>query len=118
MVKAWTRHKTTEAVLNNGWRLAAVGGGWWLAVGGRWWLVAVTGGRLAICGGGRLVAVSGWRLVAVGGWRRLAVGGGRLAVGGWWPGLSLTKIKKESSRTALLYRGSQGRPALRSMYFA
>ena len=43
MVKIWTRHKTTETVLNNGWRLAVVGGGWW---------------QLAVCG---------WRLV-VGGW--------------------------------------------------
>ena len=49
MGKTLGRHKTTETVLNNGWRLAAVGG----------W---------------RLVAVGGWRLVAVGGWR-LAVGG-------------------------------------------
>ena len=24
MVKTWTRHKTAEAVLNNGWRLALV----------------------------------------------------------------------------------------------
>ena len=44
--------QTTETVLNNGWRLAAVGG----------W---------------RLVAVGSWRLVAVGGgWRRLVVLGG------------------------------------------
>ena len=28
IVKTWARHKTTETVLNNGWRLAAVGGGW------------------------------------------------------------------------------------------
>ena len=27
MVKTWARHKTTETVLNNGWRLA-VGGSW------------------------------------------------------------------------------------------
>ena len=27
MVKTWARHKTTETVLNNGWRLAV--GGWW-----------------------------------------------------------------------------------------
>ena len=33
MVKTRARHKTTEAVLNSGWRLAAVGGGRW-AVGG------------------------------------------------------------------------------------
>ena len=46
-----------ETVLNNGWRLVAVGG-WWLVVGG----------------GGRLAVGSGWRLV-VGGWRRWAVGG-------------------------------------------
>ena len=45
VVKTRARHKATETVLNNGWRLAAVG---------RW----------------RLVAVGGWRLVAVGGgWR-------------------------------------------------
>ena len=43
MVKTWAAHKTTETVLNNGWRLAAVGGGW------------------------RLVAVASWRLVAPGG---------------------------------------------------
>ena len=34
------RHKTTETVLNNGWRLVAVGG-WRLAVGG--WRLAVDG---------------------------------------------------------------------------
>ena len=34
MVKAWTRHKTTEALLNNGWRLAAAVGWWFVAVGG------------------------------------------------------------------------------------
>ena len=49
MAKTWARQKTTETVLNNGWRLAV--GGW------------------------RLVAVGGRRLVAVGGGRRLAVGG-------------------------------------------
>ena len=49
MVKTGARHKGTEAVWNDGWRLAAVGG-WRLAVGG--W---------------RLAAVGGWRL-AVGGW--------------------------------------------------
>ena len=39
MVKTWTRHKTTEARLNNGWWRLAVGGGWrWLAVGGPWGL--------------------------------------------------------------------------------
>ena len=36
MVKTWARHNTTEAVLNNGGRLAAVGS-WWLAVVGGWW---------------------------------------------------------------------------------
>ena len=62
LVKTCERHKTTDAVLNNGWRLA-VGGGW------------------------RVVAVGGWRLVAVGGGWLLAlvVGGGfRLAFGGPW----------------------------------
>ena len=34
MGKTWARHKTTETVLNNGWRLAAVGGGWRLVVPG------------------------------------------------------------------------------------
>ena len=34
MGKTWARHKTTEAVLNNVWRFAAVGGCWRLAVGG------------------------------------------------------------------------------------
>ena len=38
MVKTWARHKTTEPLLNNGWRLVAVGG-WRLAVGG--WRLAV-----------------------------------------------------------------------------
>ena len=57
MGKTWARHNTTEAFLNNGWRLLVVGG-WWLVVGSSWWLVAV----------------SGWQLVAVGGWW-LAVGG-------------------------------------------
>ena len=28
MVKTWARHKTTNSMLNNGWRLVAVGG-WW-----------------------------------------------------------------------------------------
>ena len=42
MVKAWARHKTTETVLNNGWRLV-VGRRWRLAVGGSWRLV-VPGG--------------------------------------------------------------------------
>ena len=32
MFKTWARHKTTETVLNNGWRLVAVGGGWRLVV--------------------------------------------------------------------------------------
>ena len=34
MVKTRASHKTTEALLNNGWRLVAVGGGWRLAVCG------------------------------------------------------------------------------------
>ena len=64
MVKTWARHKTPETVLENGWRLAAVGG----------W-------RLAVVGGGWRLAVSDWWRLAIGGWR-LAVGGGwRLAVG-------------------------------------
>ena len=42
---------TTEAALNNGWRLAAVVGEWRLAVGGRW--------RLAV-GGERRLVVGGW----------------------------------------------------------
>ena len=63
VVKTWGRHTTTETLLNNGWRLAAVGGWWRLAVGA-WWVLA---------------AVGGWRLVAVGNWQ--------LAVGGPW-GLS------------------------------
>ena len=41
-VKTWTRHKTTETALNNGWRLPAVGG---------WWSVAVGGWRLLVLGG-------------------------------------------------------------------
>ena len=64
MVKTWAGHKTTETVVNNGWRLAAVGG----------W-------RLAAVGGWRLAAVGGWRL-AVGGWRLAVCGVGR--VGGRW----------------------------------
>ena len=48
MVKTWAGHKTTETVLNNGWRLAAVGG-WLLAVGG-WRLVAVGHRRLVVLG--------------------------------------------------------------------
>ena len=47
MVKTWT-HTTTEALLNNGWWLAAVGG---------WWRLAV----------------DGWQLVVVGGWWPLGV---------------------------------------------
>ena len=56
IVKTWARYKTTQTVLNNGWRLAAVGG--WrrlAAVGGGWWLAAV----------------GSWRLVVLGGWRVL-----------------------------------------------
>ena len=41
MVKIWARHKTTETVLNNGWRLAAVGA---------CWLVVVDDWRLAVVG--------------------------------------------------------------------
>ena len=41
MANTWARHKTTKTGLNNGWRLAAVGGGWRLAVGGWWSLGAV-----------------------------------------------------------------------------
>ena len=59
MVKTWARHKATETVLDNGWRLAAVGG-WRLVAVGSWWLVV--GG-----GWGRLVFGSWWWLV-VGSW--------------------------------------------------
>ena len=38
MVKTWARHNTTEAVLNSGWRLMAVGGWRLVAVGGPWGL--------------------------------------------------------------------------------
>ena len=62
MVKTWARHKT-EALLNNGWRLATVGGWWQLAVVGGWWL-----------------AVGGWWRLAISGWQWAAVGGGRLVV--------------------------------------
>ena len=55
VVKTWARHKTTETVLNNGWRLVAVGN-WRLAVGCGWW---------------RWAAGGWWRLAAVGGWRSL-----------------------------------------------
>ena len=41
MVKTWVRHKTTEALLNDGWRLVAVGGWWRLEVGG--WRLVVGG---------------------------------------------------------------------------
>ena len=105
MVKTWARHETTEAVLNNGWRLAAVGGWQRLAVGGNWRLVAVGGGwRLVVVDGRRLAAQlavgGGWRLAVGGGWWWAAVGGWRLAAGGS-QGLSLTKEKKEFLRTAL-----------------
>ena len=84
MVMTWAGHKTREALLNNDWRLAAVGGWRRLAVG-RWWLLVV----------------SGWRLVVHGGWR-VAVGGGwRLAVGGPC-GLSFTEKKLRFLRTALI----------------
>ena len=43
MVKTWARHKTTETVLKNGWRLAAVGGGWRLVALGAWQLVVLGG---------------------------------------------------------------------------
>ena len=42
LVKTWARHKTTETILSNGWRLTAVGS-WWLVVGG-WQLVVLGGG--------------------------------------------------------------------------
>ena len=42
MVNTWATHKTTEAVLNSGWRLVAVGG---------WRLVAVGGWQLVVLGG-------------------------------------------------------------------
>ena len=65
-VKTWARHKTTETVLNNGWRLAAVGG----------WRLAADGSRQLVGGGGwRLAVGSWWQLVAVSGGWRLAVGG-------------------------------------------
>ena len=32
MVKTWARHKTTEALLNNSWRLVAVGGPYGLSL--------------------------------------------------------------------------------------
>ena len=50
MVKTWTGHNTTEALLTNGWRLA-VSGWWQLAVAGSWRLVAVGGSRLVVGGG-------------------------------------------------------------------
>ena len=63
-VKTWPRHKTTEALLNNGWQVAV--GGW---------------RRLAV----GVARVRVWRLVVVG-------GGWRLVVPGGCPqGLSLTK---------------------------
>ena len=58
MVKTWARRKTTETVLNNGWRLRAAGGWWRLAVGGGW--------QLVVGGGWQLVTVSGcWSLGAI-----------------------------------------------------
>ena len=107
MVKTRARHKTTETVLHNGWRLVAVGG-WGLVVGGGW--------RLAV-GGGWWLAVGGWWRLVVGGWWRLAVGGrwrlgisgwwrlaGSVAVGGpWWSSLRAVLNKKFGSlRTALI----------------
>ena len=41
MVKTWTRHKTTEALLNNGWRLLAASVWRLVAVGGWWHLIAL-----------------------------------------------------------------------------
>ena len=61
MVKTWARHKTTETGWNNGWRLAAVGGGW---------------RRLAAVGGGWRLVVGGWRWAPVGGWRLVVLRGG------------------------------------------
>ena len=78
MGKTWVTHKTTETVLNNGWRLAAVGG-WRLVVGG--W---------------RRLVVGGWWLAAVGGWRLVVDGGWRLADGGAWE-LYFLDTKKEYS---------------------
>ena len=56
MVKTWARHKTAEAVLNNGWRRLVVGGAWQLAVGN---------GRLAVGGGWQLAVGDSWSLGAV-----------------------------------------------------
>ena len=54
MVKTWGTHKTIETVVNNGWRLPAVGGWWWVAVGG----LEVGGGWWSV--GSRRLAVGGW----------------------------------------------------------
>ena len=76
MVETWTRHRTTEALLNISWRWLAVVGSCRLAVGG-WWRLAVGGAR--------------WS----------AVGGTWLAVPrGCTKGLSLTKKKKAGARWA------------------
>ena len=61
MVTTLATHKTTEALLNNGWRLVAVGG-WRLVVGGWWRMVVVVGGGWRLW----LVAVGGWWLVVLG----------------------------------------------------
>ena len=58
-----------------GWRLVAVGGGWWWLLVGDWWLMAVG---------------NGWRLAVGHRWWSAAVGGWWLAVDGP-QGRSLTK---------------------------
>ena len=82
-INTWARHRTTETVLNNDWRLAV--GGWWLVTVGSWRQLAQ-------------LVVGSWWWLAVGGWQ-LVVGG---ALGAAY-GLSLTKN----------YWASQGHPCCR-----
>ena len=79
MAKTWARHKTTEALLNNGWRLVAVGGWRFLAVGS-FWLVAVGGWRLAV-GGPWGLALRAVLSIKQRGFFRTAVGLGRDGAG-------------------------------------
>ena len=102
MVKTWARHKTTEIVLHNGWRLA-IGGGWWLAVSG-WWRLVVGGWWRLVVGSWWWAVGGGWWLSVGGGWWWAVGGGWQLVIGGPW-GLSLTE-KMGFLRTALGHRRS------------
>ena len=59
-------HGTFSSSKVGGWRLVAVGGGWWLVGLSGWRFVAVgSSWRLAVGGGWRFEVVGGWSLGAI-----------------------------------------------------